>query len=274
MGGTYFDADCWEGRGLNITEVRVKLMHHRSDRLRAFCSITIDDDFVVHDLRVIEGRKGFFVAMPSRKLSDNCGKCGAKNELRARYCGECGDRLDENRAVTSGVPHDKLHVDVAHPINTPCREMLQQAVLEAYKEEAALDEARPAPDADDHVYPDDDFEDLVQTLTEATVETQEAEIEAADMQDAEVQDVEAQDVEMQHLPVQGVAPPTEAPSTDEDVPGEDAPADEPNADDVASPEDSVAGPDDAPGSGRVRRRPSGKRQERSQASNDFGDGIL
>ena len=51
---------------MNITEVRVKLMQNRSDRLRAFASITIDDDFVVHDLRVIEGRSGFFVAMQVR----------------------------------------------------------------------------------------------------------------------------------------------------------------------------------------------------------------
>jgi stage V sporulation protein G len=120
---------------LNITEVRVKLMHHRTDRLRAFCSVTIDNDFVVHDLRVIEGRKGMFVAMPSRKLSDNCPKCNAKNELRAKFCGECGGQLDPARAAGVAV-REKLHVDVAHPINTPCRELLQKAVLDAYREEA------------------------------------------------------------------------------------------------------------------------------------------
>jgi len=121
---------------LNITEVRVKLMQNRSDRLRAFASITIDDDFVVHDLRVIEGRSGFFVAMPSRKLSDSCGKCGSKNELRAKFCGNCGARLDEHRATRGSQARDKFHVDVAHPINTACREMLQDAVLRAYHEEA------------------------------------------------------------------------------------------------------------------------------------------
>jgi len=120
---------------LNITDVRVKLMHHRTDRLRAFCSITIDGDFVVHDLRVIEGRKGLFVAMPSRKLSDNCPRCGAKNELRSKFCAECGAKLDENRAPGAAGPRDKYHVDVAHPINTPCREMLQSRVLAAYREE-------------------------------------------------------------------------------------------------------------------------------------------
>ncbi len=109
---------------MNITEVRVKLMRNRSDRLRAFCSITIDDDFVVHDLRVIEGRKGFFVAMPSRKLADNCPRCGSKNELRSKFCSDCGARLAEGRQ--KNVKRDKVHVDVAHPINTECREMLQE----------------------------------------------------------------------------------------------------------------------------------------------------
>jgi len=127
---------------LNITEVRVKLMRNRSDRLRAFCSITIDDDFVVHDLRVIEGRKGFFVAMPSRKLTDNCPRCSGKNELRAKFCGECGNRLSDGRQKDAR--HEKVHVDVAHPINTICREMLQQEVLAAYREEAGKAGQQPA----------------------------------------------------------------------------------------------------------------------------------
>jgi stage V sporulation protein G len=120
---------------LNITEVRVKLMRNRSDRLRAFCSITVDDDFVVHDLRVIDGRKGLFVAMPSRKLTDNCPQCNAKNELKARFCSYCGKRLAEGRSQAALETRDKLHVDVAHPINTPCRELLQRTVLDAYRAE-------------------------------------------------------------------------------------------------------------------------------------------
>jgi stage V sporulation protein G len=83
---------------VKITEVRVKLLEGRTDRLRAFCSITLDNEFVVHDLRVIDGRKGLFVAMPSRKLTDSCFRCNGKNHLKARFCSECGARLDENRA--------------------------------------------------------------------------------------------------------------------------------------------------------------------------------
>lgn len=116
---------------MEITEVRVKLLTGRSDRLRAFCSITFDDEFVVHDLRVIDGKKGLFVAMPSRKLTDKCPACGGKNHLRASYCCECGAPLKSDR--TKG--RDKYHVDVAHPIKTSCREKIKEAVLAAYKEE-------------------------------------------------------------------------------------------------------------------------------------------
>ena len=60
---------------MEITEVRIKLMEDNSgsnERLQAFCSITFDDMFVIRDLKIIEGAKGFFVAMPSRKLTDRC----------------------------------------------------------------------------------------------------------------------------------------------------------------------------------------------------------
>src|SRR3990170_1306643 len=76
------------GIQVNITEVRVKLTEAKKNRLQAFCSITIDNDFVVRDLKVIEGHKGAFVAMPSRKLTDRCPKCGGKNHLMAQNCNE------------------------------------------------------------------------------------------------------------------------------------------------------------------------------------------
>ena len=85
---------------MEITEVRIKLMEDNSgsnERLQAFCSITFDDMFVIRDLKIIEGAKGFFVAMPSRKLTDRCHNCGTKNHLRSRFCNQCGCRLDENR---------------------------------------------------------------------------------------------------------------------------------------------------------------------------------
>ena len=118
-----------------ITEVRIKLMEDNNERLQAFCSVTFDDAFVVRDLKIIEGTKGSFVAMPSRKLSDRCNGCGSKNHLRARFCNQCGGRLDEDRAIRSSDGRAKLHADIAHPINSACREVIQGAVIRAFQEE-------------------------------------------------------------------------------------------------------------------------------------------
>jgi stage V sporulation protein G len=120
-----------------ITEVRIKLMddNNENERLQAFCSVTFDDAFVVRDLKIIEGTKGSFVAMPSRKLTDRCHSCGCKNHLRARFCNQCGAKLDEDRATRDADGRVKLHADIAHPINSACREVIQSAVLKAFTQE-------------------------------------------------------------------------------------------------------------------------------------------
>jgi stage V sporulation protein G len=120
---------------VEITEVRIKLVQDNNERLQAFCSVTFDDAFVVRDLKIIEGTKGSFVAMPSRKLTDRCPQCGCKNHLRARYCNQCGHKLDEDRAIRDADGRAKLHADIAHPINSACREVIQNAVLRSYNEE-------------------------------------------------------------------------------------------------------------------------------------------
>src|SRR5438128_6440735 len=119
---------------VEITEVRIKLMEDNNERLQAFCSVTFDDAFVVRDLKIIEGTKGSFVAMPSRKLTDRCPSCGCKNHLRGRFCNQCGGRLDEDRATRDADGRAKLHADIAHPINSACREVIQTAGLKAYNE--------------------------------------------------------------------------------------------------------------------------------------------
>ncbi len=117
---------------MNITEVRIKLMDEPGDRLKAFCSITFDDCFVIRDLKIIEGTSGPFVAMPSRKLTAHCGKCGMKNHLRANHCNQCGARLEEGRAIKDQDGRTKLYADIAHPINSRCREMIQERVVEEF----------------------------------------------------------------------------------------------------------------------------------------------
>jgi stage V sporulation protein G len=120
---------------VEITEVRIKLMEEPGERLKAFCSITFDNCFVVRDLKIIDGSNGPFVAMPSRKLTSHCPGCGMKNHLRAPYCNQCGKRLSDSRAPKDADGRAKLYADIAHPINSYCREMIQECVINEYIEE-------------------------------------------------------------------------------------------------------------------------------------------
>jgi stage V sporulation protein G len=119
---------------MKVTNVTVKLSPSSGDRLKAFCTMTLDGEFVVRDLKIIEGTNGLFVAMPSRKLTDHCPKCGGKNHLRAKYCNDCGAHLPEKR-ISDEDAQGKLHADIAHPINSECRARLQDVILQAYREE-------------------------------------------------------------------------------------------------------------------------------------------
>jgi stage V sporulation protein G len=120
---------------VEITEVRIKLMEEPGERLKAFCSITFDNCFVIRDLKIIDGSNGPFVAMPSRKLTAHCPGCGMKNHLRAQYCNQCGKRLSDARAPKDADGRAKLYADIAHPINSFCREMIQDVVVSEFYEE-------------------------------------------------------------------------------------------------------------------------------------------
>ena len=86
-----------EGFIMNITDVRVRRVA-KEGKMKAVVSITIDEEFVVHDIKVIEGEKGLFIAMPSRKATDG--------EYR----------------------------DIAHPINSETREKIQGIILQKYEQ--------------------------------------------------------------------------------------------------------------------------------------------
>ena len=122
---------------MKITEIRIKLMtplENRKDKLRAFCSVTFDDEIVIRDLKIIDGNKGLFVAMPSRKLMARCHHCGCKNSLRARFCNDCG-RPSKRHDRPCNLDGRKLYADVAHPINAETRRRLQDAIVAGYQRE-------------------------------------------------------------------------------------------------------------------------------------------
>ena len=89
---------------MKISDVRVRLVTKEESKLKAVASMTIEDCFVVHDIKVIQGQEDYFIAMPSRKTSE----------------GE--------------------YKDIVHPINTETREQIIKVVLDAFKEELAKQE--------------------------------------------------------------------------------------------------------------------------------------
>ena len=120
---------------MEITEVRIKLVEHTTERLLAFCSITIDGAFVIRDLKLIGGPSGPFVAMPSRKLCAHCHACGFKNPLRACYCNQCGTKLTNGHLPRDDEGRLRLYADIAHPINAACRDFIQRRIVHEYEAE-------------------------------------------------------------------------------------------------------------------------------------------
>lgn len=120
---------------MEITEVRIFPRESKDKKLKAYATITFDDSFVVRDMKVIQGTKGYFVAMPSRKLKQSCPKCGHRNAVRSQYCNQCGSSLPQPEEFQSKEERQREHRDIAHPINSKFRDYLQGVVMEKYKQE-------------------------------------------------------------------------------------------------------------------------------------------
>ena len=84
---------------MKVSDVRIRLVNKEDNKLKAVASMTIDECFVIHDIKIIEATEGAFIAMPSRKTND----------------GE--------------------YKDIAHPLNTETRELIKEAILTAYYDE-------------------------------------------------------------------------------------------------------------------------------------------
>lgn len=122
---------------MDVTEVKIKLVPQSDNKLLAFASITIDRCFVVRDIKIIQGKISYFVAMPSRKITDHCIKCSCKNHLQSAFCNQCGAALDRARTRPDARGRSKLHADIAHPINARCRQAVQDAIFKGYEDELA-----------------------------------------------------------------------------------------------------------------------------------------
>jgi stage V sporulation protein G len=136
-------------RDIEVTEVRIKLASDEDDKLLGYCSVTLNDSFVIKDLKIIQGDNAPFIAMPSRKITDKCPRCGYKNHLRAKFCNECGTKLEHNRADTDSRGRAKLHFDLVHPIRSEVRDYVHRKIVEAY-EEAARDNSDGQPAGSEH----------------------------------------------------------------------------------------------------------------------------
>lgn len=143
---------------MEITEVKLTRIEG-DEKLKAFVSITFDDAFVVRDLKIINGTKGEFVAMPSRKLTEHCPKCGRKNCVNSKYCGTCGAKIPQRKSDEM----QKMYADIAHPINSECRTMIQERVIEEYRKLISSDKKAESAVAEGDAGPLDDvavgFED-------------------------------------------------------------------------------------------------------------------
>ena len=124
---------------MKITEARIFPKAETDKKLRAFATITFDDCFVIRDIKIIEGSRGLFVAMPSRRVKEPCPQCKHGNIVRSHYCNQCGARLEISAKPVSERGDDaerqSEHRDIAHPITAECREYIQKTVLEAYEKE-------------------------------------------------------------------------------------------------------------------------------------------
>ena len=130
---------------MEVTEIRVFLKEGQDKKLKAYATLTFDNEFVVRNIKVNQGASGMFIAMPSRKLKFSCPKCKFRNEIGSRFCNQCGSSLPVEREEQSPKDSKTEHRDIAHPITQHFREYIQTKILEAYKKEVEHNpEGRPS----------------------------------------------------------------------------------------------------------------------------------
>ncbi len=123
-----------------VTDVQVKLATESVDGLIGYVSFTFDHCFMVHEAKLVRNRSGsFFVSMPARKRQFHCPNCDHRNFYFSNYCNRCGVELPDTPLPLGGDGTQmRLWADIVHPITSPCRSMIHDAVVAAYRKEAGL----------------------------------------------------------------------------------------------------------------------------------------
>ena len=119
-----------------ITDVKISLNPEGNSKFKAIASMILDNVFVVKEIKIIDGEKGLFVAMPCMQITKRCPKCGKKNPVQNRYCANCGKTLCNHKKVDFPLRKEEYR-DIAHPICKECREYIESAVVSAYREKSA-----------------------------------------------------------------------------------------------------------------------------------------
>lgn len=119
---------------MKITSIQIKEAFYgpgQSDKVIGYANVTLDNVMALHDIKIIEGKKGDFIQFPSRHVSAPCPCCKIRNFVLAKYCSNCGARIcltvlkDKN-----GDP--KLYADIVHPITSEFRRTFTEEILDAF----------------------------------------------------------------------------------------------------------------------------------------------
>ena len=116
-----------------ITDVKISLNSDERGKLKAIATMTLDNVFVVKDIKVIDGKRGLFVAMPCSQVTEKCPRCRVKNPINSRYCTNCGKAFPNNKKISFNSRREDYR-DIAHPICKDCRDYIESVILGAYKE--------------------------------------------------------------------------------------------------------------------------------------------
>lgn len=111
-------------------EIRVEmtLVENGNGPLKAYCTLMLNQSFVVKDVRLIETPKGLTVAMPSRWRTKRCERCHEKNSVVSRYCNQCGVALTQLPPSETS----RGRIDLIHPVSPEARQKIENTVIQHY----------------------------------------------------------------------------------------------------------------------------------------------